>query len=70
MPIPYGENQVSSLFNFFSDLPAEGEDGFWTDLGDLDFNLDFDGMRRLLEKQQGYSRRLRPGYSSMIWRKK
>ena len=55
--------------SFFTESPAEEEDGFWIDLDDLDFNLDFDGMRRMLEKQQGYSRRIRPGYSLMIWKK-
>ena len=45
----------------------EKDDGFWTDLDNLNIDLDFKEMRKLQEKQDGYERRLRPGYSSMIW---
>ena len=54
-------------FFIFSDMLPEKDDGFWTDLDNLNIDLDFKEMRKLQEKLDGYERRLRPGYSSMIW---
>ena len=54
-------------FFVFSDMLPEKDDGFWTDLDNLNIDLDFNEMRKLQEKLDGYERRLRPGYSIMIW---
>ena len=60
---------ILHLLQFFisSDMLPEKDDGFWTDLDNLNIDLDFKEMRKLQEKLDGYERRLMPGYSSMIW---